>query len=136
MIFLDSSVVIDLIVSEGKLERITKIKSHIRGKERWISQVQIAELCHWSMKKGIPIGLWYEHLIDTVRVADLTNSDGSGEAGCITAGAFLSHFAGDTPFAHCDISPACWKSGPHALGPSGATGAMVTTLVDAFRSYK
>ena len=70
------------------------------------------------------------------KMADLTNSDGSGEAGCITAGAFLSHFAGDVPFAHCDISPACWKPAPHALGPAGATGALVTTLVDAFRDFR
>lgn len=67
-------------------------------------------------------------------IAELTNSDGSGEAGCITAGSFLAHFAGDTPFAHCDISPASWKTSPHDLGPIGATGVLVSTLVDAFRS--
>lgn len=66
------------------------------------------------------------------RSADLTNSDGSGEAGCITAGAFLWHFAGDVPFAHCDISPACWKTSSHDLGPAGATGVFVSTLVGTF----
>ena len=70
------------------------------------------------------------------KVAELTNSDGSGEAGCITAVAFLSHFAGDIPFAHCDISPASWKAAPHELGPAGATGVLVTTLVDAFRHHE
>jgi len=67
------------------------------------------------------------------KYADLTNSDGSGEAGCITAGAFLWHFAGETPFAHCDISPTCWKNSSHDLGPAGATGVLVSTLVEAFR---
>lgn len=67
------------------------------------------------------------------KMADLTNSDGSGEAGCITAGAFLSYFAGNLPFAHCDISPASWQNKQHALGPAGATGVLVSTLVDAFR---
>jgi leucyl aminopeptidase len=61
-------------------------------------------------------------------VAQLNNAPGGGEAGCITAGAFVAHFAGDTPFAHLDISPASWMTKPWELGPAGATGTIVTTL--------
>ncbi|MDA3960716.1 MAG: leucyl aminopeptidase family protein [Planctomycetota bacterium] len=59
--------------------------------------------------------------------ADLCNVGGP-EGGCITAGCFLAHFAGDTPFAHCDISPASWQTREHDLGPIGATGTLVATL--------
>lgn len=62
------------------------------------------------------------------RNARLTNSTGKADASCITAGAFLAHFAGDLPFAHCDISPASWQDSPHDLGPAGATGVLVATL--------
>jgi leucyl aminopeptidase len=62
------------------------------------------------------------------QVAQLNNAPGGGEAGCITAGAFVAHFAGDTPFAHLDISPASWMTKPWELGPAGATGTIVTTL--------
>ena len=63
--------------------------------------------------------------------ADINNS-GNGEAGCITAGAFLQHFAGDVPFAHCDISPCSWQMKDHNLGQVGATGAFVHTLIEAY----
>lgn len=62
------------------------------------------------------------------QVAQLNNAPGGGEAGCITAGAFVAHFAGSTPFAHLDISPASWMPKPWDLGPAGATGTIVTTL--------
>ena len=62
------------------------------------------------------------------QVATLNNAPGGGEAGCITAGAFVAHFAGSTPFAHLDISPASWMPKPWDLGPPGATGTIVTTL--------
>jgi len=60
-------------------------------------------------------------------VAQLNNSPGR-EASCITAGAFIAHFAGPLPFAHCDISPAIWQPSAHELGPPGATGILVATL--------
>ncbi len=62
------------------------------------------------------------------QVAQLNNAPAGGEAGCITAGAFVAHFAGDTPFAHLDISPASWMTKPWELGPAGATGTIVSTL--------
>jgi leucyl aminopeptidase len=62
------------------------------------------------------------------QVAMLNNAPSGGEAGCITAGAFVAHFAGSTPFAHLDISPASWMPKPWDLGPAGATGTIVTTL--------
>jgi leucyl aminopeptidase len=83
--------------------------------------------------------VWRLPLVDEHRaamkgtVADLRN-DGDGEAGCITAGAFMAHFARDTSFAHLDISPASWIPKGHDLGPAGATGVMVATLVRLLES--
>lgn len=75
----------------------------------------------------LPLDDDHRALVRASRLATLTNSAGP-EASCITAGAFLAHFAKDRPFAHLDISPASWKDSPHDLGPVGATGVMVDTL--------
>lgn len=65
---------------------------------------------------------------------DLRN-EGNGEAGCITAAAFLRHFAGTVPFAHADISPTSWMPTDHDLGPAGATGVLVTSLLHVLGSW-
>lgn len=63
--------------------------------------------------------------------SDLVNSPSSPDAGCIVAGAFVAHFAGPVPFAHCDISPASWQPKAGERLAAGATGVLVTTLVEA-----
>ncbi|RMG49025.1 MAG: leucyl aminopeptidase family protein [Acidobacteria bacterium] len=63
------------------------------------------------------------------KVADLRNVGRRGEAGVIAGGLFIGHFAGRTPWAHLDISPASWSDGRDGDGPEGATGVMVATLV-------
>jgi leucyl aminopeptidase len=65
------------------------------------------------------------------KFADLNNA-GNGEAGCITAAAFLEHFTAGIPFAHCDISPASWKTSKHDLGNEGATGTWISTLIHRY----
>ncbi len=80
--------------------------------------------------------LWRLPLPDDYRehlrseVADLKNIGKRGEAGTIVAGLFLREFAGEVPWAHLDIAgPAFSESGDHGLGPKGATGYGVRTLV-------
>lgn len=63
------------------------------------------------------------------KIAEIKNVGKGREAGVIAAGLFLEHFAKDLPWAHLDISPASWADSAHDLGPEGATGAMVPTLV-------
>lgn len=75
----------------------------------------------------LPLVEEHHQLVRQSQLAQLTNSAGP-EAACITAGAFLAHFAGQVPFAHCDISPASWQTRDHDLGPAGATGILVDTL--------
>lgn len=75
----------------------------------------------------LPLDEDHHRLVKASKLAVLTNSAGP-DAGCITAGAFLAHFAGELPFAHCDISPASWFTADHDLGPAGASGVFVDTL--------
>jgi leucyl aminopeptidase len=63
-------------------------------------------------------------------VADLKNIGKAHEAGAIIAGLFLREFTDDVPWAHLDIAgPAFSESGDHGMGPKGATGFGVRTLV-------
>jgi leucyl aminopeptidase len=67
-------------------------------------------------------------------VADIKNTGGR-HAGASTAAAFLSHFVGDTPWAHLDIAGTAWTTGPAAYQPRGATGVGVRLLVEMLRHW-
>jgi leucyl aminopeptidase len=59
------------------------------------------------------------------RFADVANIGGR-EAGTITAGCFLSRFAGDTDWAHLDIAGTAWRQG----AAKGGTGRPVPLLME------
>ncbi len=63
------------------------------------------------------------------KIADIQNVGRAREAGAISAGLFIGHFAKKVPWAHLDISPASWSEGDHDSGPEGATGASTGLLV-------
>jgi leucyl aminopeptidase len=68
-------------------------------------------------------------------VADLKNTGGR-HGGASTAAAFLSHFVGDTPWAHLDIAGTAWTtSAPSGYQPRGATGVGVRLLVELLRHW-
>lgn len=71
----------------------------------------------------------------TSGIADLNNS-GKGKAQTILGAIFLKEFVGDVPWAHLDIAASSWTDEELPLGPKGATGAMVRTLVDFVAHYK
>ncbi|HEV8587208.1 MAG TPA: leucyl aminopeptidase [Methylomirabilota bacterium] len=77
---------------------------------------------------------WQLPLIDEYRenlksdVADFNNVGPRG-GGAITAGLFLSEFAGDTPWAHMDIAGPAFVEKDTPTGPKGATGAPVRTML-------
>jgi leucyl aminopeptidase len=76
----------------------------------------------------LPLHLPYRRLIDS-SLADIKNI-GSRWGGAITAAWFLAEFVGDTPWVHLDIAGPGWaEGGGHDLGPKGATGVPVRTLV-------
>jgi leucyl aminopeptidase len=83
-----------------------------------------------------PLPLWDEHKQHVKsRVADLKNSAGR-EAGAITAGAFLAHFAEGTPWAHLDIAGTGWTDKASACQPIGATGVGVRLLVHLLDGWR
>ena len=61
-------------------------------------------------------------------VADIKNSGGRA-GGAITAALFLRHFREDLPWAHLDIAGSSRQDKPGPLGPKGATGVGVRTLL-------
>jgi leucyl aminopeptidase len=69
-------------------------------------------------------------------IADVKNSAGRAGA-AITAGAFLSNFVGEFPWAHLDIAGTAWTDAkPKAYNPKGATGVGVRLLIDALRNWR
>jgi leucyl aminopeptidase len=68
-------------------------------------------------------------------VADIKNTGGRN-AGASTAAAFLSHFVGDTPWAHLDIAGTAWTTTPQGgYQPRGATGVGVRMLLALLRAW-
>ncbi len=69
------------------------------------------------------------------KFADLANINGPQYGNGSTAGgAFLSYFAGDTPWAHMDIAGAAYGALAKDYYTSGATGTAVRTLLHWVRS--
>jgi leucyl aminopeptidase len=64
--------------------------------------------------------------------ADLDNAPEARKAGAIVAGAFLSNFVGETPWAHLDIAGTAWDLGRPYVG-NGASGFGVRLLVELAR---
>jgi leucyl aminopeptidase len=65
--------------------------------------------------------------------ADIKNSGGR-PAGTITAGLFIGHFAGDTPWVHLDIAGLSFEAEGSAIG-AGATGYGVALLVETVEAW-
>jgi leucyl aminopeptidase len=79
----------------------------------------------------LPVWPEYSEMMKS-EFADLKNISELGEAGSITAAAFLKEFVGDTPWAHLDIAGVEMSKGKHAyLGRKGATGTGVRLVTRA-----
>jgi leucyl aminopeptidase len=76
----------------------------------------------------LPLHGDYRSLIDS-SVADVKNI-GKRYGGAITAAWFLAEFVGDTPWVHLDIAGPAFSENGNDLGPKGATGVPVRTLVE------
>ncbi len=81
----------------------------------------------------LPLHPEYDELIKG-SYADLDNAPEGRKAGTIVGATFLSHFVGDTPWAHLDIAGSAWELGRAYVG-KGASGYGVRLLVDLARSY-
>jgi leucyl aminopeptidase len=81
----------------------------------------------------LPLHAEYEELIKG-KYGDLDNAPEGRKAGTIVGATFLSHFVGETPWAHLDIAGSAWDLG-RAYAPKGASGYGVRLLVELARSY-
>jgi len=75
----------------------------------------------------LPLHRDYRWMIDS-SVADMKNT-GERYGGAIAAALFLAEFVGDTPWVHLDIAGPAFSEKGNDLGPKGATGSPVRTLV-------
>lgn len=84
-----------------------------------------------SIDEVWPLPLWpeYYEAIESAH-ADMKNA-GNGSPGAITAGCFISHFAGDTPWAHLDVAGTAFKYGTQL----SATGRPIPLLLQYLMSY-
>ncbi len=102
--------------------------------ERLIERVRAAgDRAH---ERAWPLPLWEEHKKQIQsHIADIKNTGGR-EAGTITAAAFLSHFVGETPWAHLDIAATAWSGESGPTGVKGATGFGVRLLIELLRGWR
>jgi leucyl aminopeptidase len=63
-------------------------------------------------------------------VADLNNVSSQRGAGAIVAGLFMRDFTARIPWAHFDIAGTAFTEREHPLGPKGATGVGVRTVLN------
>lgn len=63
-------------------------------------------------------------------VADMTNVASTRYGGTITSALFLEEFVEDKPWVHLDIAGPAFLEKPNDLGPKGATGFGVRTLLN------
>lgn len=79
---------------------------------------------------------FFEEYDDMIKseVADIKNC-GETQAGAITAGRFLAHFAANTPYIHLDIAGVAFFSKREGYYAAGATGYGMRLLYAFFQTY-
>lgn len=81
----------------------------------------------------------YDEYSDMIKseVADVKNiGSPDGEAGALTAAAFLKAFVEKTPWAHVDIAGPAWSSEEKLYTSKGGTGFGVRALVQMLREWR
>jgi len=106
----------------GMLGTDDKLKNEINGAAQTTGEL-VWELPLWES---------YHELIKS-DIADYKNSSGR-VASTITAAAFLSKFAGDSPWVHLDIAGPAWTTKDKPYIPKGASGVTVRLLVEFLRN--
>jgi leucyl aminopeptidase len=105
----------------------------IANDDAWAARVSEAGTRTGEIAWRLPLHEEYDELVKG-KYGDLDNAPEGRKAGTITGATFLSHFVGDTPWAHLDIAGSAWDLG-RAYAPKGAAGYGVRLLVDLARSY-
>ncbi len=95
--------------------------------DRLAEQIQTAAKSAGERMWRLPLTEELERKIEG-DVGDIKNSGGRG-GGAITAALFLQHFTEGLPWAHLDIAGSSRQDRATSLGPKGATGVGVRTLL-------
>jgi leucyl aminopeptidase len=103
--------------------------------EGWITQVRGAADRAGEPVWPLPLPEEYRKDLDS-EIADLKNISGNRGGGALTAGLFLSEFAGDVPWAHLDIAGPARASGDDGYIAKGGTGFGVRTLVEVLSTFE
>ena len=97
---------------------------------------RLREAADTTHERAWPLPLWEEHKTAIKgTVGDIVNTGGRN-GGVSTAAAFLSHFVGETPWAHLDIAGTAWSTKETAYYVKGATGFGVRLLIELVRKWK
>ena len=102
--------------------------------EKLIAKLRAA--ANTTHERAWPLPLWEEHKTAIKgTVGDIVNTGGRN-GGVSTAAAFLSHFVGETPWAHLDIAGTAWTTKEMPYYAKGATGFGVRLLIELVRRWK
>ncbi len=106
----------------------------LANNEALASRIQVAG--ETTSERFWQLPLWEDHRkFIKSHIADVKQVGGR-EAGTITAAAFLSHFVGDTPWAHLDIAGVANTDQASSGQPRGATGFGVRALIELLQNWK
>ena len=128
--------IIDLATLTGAcLVALGEVACAVLGNdEKLIAKVRAA--ADATHERAWPLPLWEEHK-NAIKgsVGDIVNTGGRN-GGVSTAAAFLSHFVGETPWAHLDIAGTAWTTKEMPYYAKGATGFGVRLLIELVRRWK
>jgi leucyl aminopeptidase len=102
------------------------ISAYFSRPREWGASVQSAADATGEWFWELPLAMEYRPAYDSA-YADIVNS-GSREGALIKSAVFLSEFT-SLPWVHVDIAGSAYARGDRPVGPKGATGAGVSTLV-------
>jgi leucyl aminopeptidase len=111
-----------------------KVAGLMGNDESWIGQVRAAAERAGEAVWPLPLPDDYRKLLDS-EVADLRNISSGSYGGALTAGIFLSEFAGKVPWAHLDIAGPARAGSDDAYVQKGGTGFGVRTLVELASTF-
>jgi leucyl aminopeptidase len=112
-----------------------KIAGLMGNNDAWIGQVRAAAERAGESMWHLPLPEEYRKDLDS-EIADLKNITGGRGGGALTAGLFLSEFAGDVPWAHLDIAGPARAPGDDGYIAKGGTGFGVRTLVEVLSTFQ
>ena len=126
----DPQVIIDAATLTGAAVRAISTFGIAAMQQNAESQLQMLKLVGQQVYERIaefPMWREYDEMVKG-ELADLRNSTRSPQAGTITAGKFLAHFAKDVPFVHLDIAGVAYFSKPQQYYGIGGSGYGIRLL--------